>query len=93
MTLTRAVDQATILQGCRTELKDLLGRRLSECGWRDQVKLLCRNMIKEHDGNVNVDQIVQAITPQARALVPDAVKKELLMEITARLSSQEDDDL
>lgn len=63
--------------------------RLTECGWSDQVKLLCRNAVKEEGGNVNVDRIVQQVTPKARSMVPDTVKKELLQKIKTILSSQD----
>jgi len=49
--------------------KELLRLRLTECGWRDQVKLLCRDAIKQH-GNVEemtVDQLNAEITPKARS--------------------------
>ncbi|XP_065348262.1 transcription and mRNA export factor ENY2-like [Cloeon dipterum] len=62
--------------------KELLRLRLTECGWRDQVKLLCRDAIKQ--GNVEemtVDQLNNEVTPKARQLVPDAVKIELLTKI------------
>jgi hypothetical protein len=48
--------------------KDLLRSRLVECGWRDQVKLLCREALKQ--GNVeesSIDQLVTDVTPKARS--------------------------
>lgn len=71
-------------------LKDLLRQRLTECGWSDQVRLMCRDVVKEEAGNINVDKIVQHVTPKARSLVPDAVKKELLQKIKAILAKQMD---
>lgn len=47
-------------------LKDLLRLRLTECGWNDEVRLLCREIVKEEGGNINVDKIVQTVTPKAR---------------------------
>lgn len=76
---------------CR--LKDLLRLRLTECGWNDEVRLLCRDVIKEDGGNVNVEKIVKQVTPRARSLVPDTVKKELLQKIKTILSNQEGVDL
>lgn len=72
---------------CR--LKDLLRLRLTECGWNDEVRMLCRDVIKEEGGNVNVERIVKQITPRARSLVPDTVKKELLQKIKTILSNPE----
>lgn len=73
-------------------LKDLLRQRLTECGWKDQVRLLCRDVVKDEGGNVNVDQIIHQVTPKARSLVPDAVKKELLNKIRVILSNKEADE-
>ncbi|CAD7089203.1 unnamed protein product [Hermetia illucens] len=89
MTLTKSVDQVTILKGDRSKLKDLLRSRLIECGWRDEVRLLCHNTIKEKGFNLTVEQIVQDVTPKARARVPDSLKKELLMKIKSSLAAQE----
>lgn len=76
-----------------SRIKDLLCNRLAECGWRDEVRLMCRNIIKEKGNNVKVEQLVSEVTPKARAIVPDAVKKELLMKIKAILAAQEGIDL
>uniref|UniRef100_U5EXI7 Enhancer of yellow 2 transcription factor n=1 Tax=Corethrella appendiculata TaxID=1370023 RepID=U5EXI7_9DIPT len=92
MTFTKSVDQITILYGDRSKLKDLLRLRLTECGWSDQVRLLCRETIKEQ-GTLNCEQIVQNVTPKARSLVPDTVKKELLQKIKTILIKQEGIDL
>lgn len=72
----------------RFRLKDLLRLRLTECGWNDEVRLLCRDVIKEDAGNVNVEKIVKQVTPKARSLVPDTVKRELLQKIKTILSTQ-----
>jgi enhancer of yellow 2 transcription factor len=67
----------------------LLRLRLNECGWSDEVRLLCREIVKEEKGNINVDLVVDRVTPKARQIVPDAVKKELLQKIKRILSQQE----
>ncbi|GAB0086827.1 Enhancer of yellow 2 transcription factor [Sergentomyia squamirostris] len=90
MTLTRSSDQVTILTGDRARLKDLLRARLMECGWTDQLRLTCREIVKAEDGKVNVDQLVQQVTPKARTMIPAEVKKELLMKIKTLLMQQED---
>lgn len=57
--------------------------RLVESGWRDQVKLACRKLLTDNN-NANVptvDELIGLVTPKARSLVPDAVKRELLHEI------------
>ncbi|XP_050362406.1 enhancer of yellow 2 transcription factor-like isoform X1 [Nymphalis io] len=71
--------------------KELLRRRLIECGWRDQVRMLCRDVVKENEGsNVTFDMLLTRVTPQARALVPDSVKKELLLKLKTHLLTQKD---
>lgn len=67
----------------------MLHVRLNECGWCDKVRLLCREVVSEESGNISVDSIVQTVTPQARQMVPDAVKKELLQKIKGLLASRE----
>lgn len=62
--------------------------RLIECGWRDEMKALCRAFArKKGKSNVTVDDLVQVITPKGRALVPDSVKAELLQRIRTFLAS------
>ncbi|CAH0558214.1 unnamed protein product [Brassicogethes aeneus] len=63
---------------------ELVQTRLVECGWRDQVRLACRKAIVENGNDQHVptvDELISTVTPKARALVPDAVKKELLHEL------------
>lgn len=71
--------------------RELLRRRLIECGWRDQVRMLCREAVKENESaNVTFDMLVTKVTPRARALIPDTVKKELLQKIKTYLLTQKD---
>ncbi|XP_075992326.1 enhancer of yellow 2 transcription factor-like [Anticarsia gemmatalis] len=83
--------QRLILSGDRERFKELLRRRLIECGWRDEVRLLCREVVKENESNnVTFDSLVAKVTPRARAIVPDPVKKELLQKIKTHLLTQKD---
>ncbi|XP_010575287.1 PREDICTED: transcription and mRNA export factor ENY2 isoform X1 [Haliaeetus leucocephalus] len=68
-------------------LKELLRAKLIECGWKDQLKAHCKDVIKEKGlEHVTVDDLVAEITPKGRALVPDSVKKELLQRIRTFLA-------
>uniref|UniRef100_A0A6I8N0J4 Transcription and mRNA export factor ENY2 n=1 Tax=Ornithorhynchus anatinus TaxID=9258 RepID=A0A6I8N0J4_ORNAN len=68
-------------------LKELLRAKLIECGWKDQLKAHCKDVIKEKGlEHVTVDDLVTEITPKGRALVPDSVKKELLQRIRTFLA-------
>uniref|UniRef100_A0A8C4URU1 Transcription and mRNA export factor ENY2 n=1 Tax=Falco tinnunculus TaxID=100819 RepID=A0A8C4URU1_FALTI len=70
-----------------TRLKELLRAKLIECGWKDQLKAHCKDVIKEKGlEHVTVDDLVAEITPKGRALVPDSVKKELLQRIRTFLA-------
>lgn len=60
---------------------ELVQTRLIESGWRDQVRLSCRKAITESDKVPSVDELIATVTPKARSMVPDAVKKELLHEL------------
>ncbi|XP_072936648.1 enhancer of yellow 2 transcription factor-like [Epargyreus clarus] len=83
--------QRLVLSGDRERFKELLRRRLIECGWKDQVRMLCRDMVKESEmGSITFDVLVTRVTPKARALVPDTVKKELLQKIKTHLLTQKE---
>ncbi|XP_023019503.1 enhancer of yellow 2 transcription factor [Leptinotarsa decemlineata] len=62
---------------------ELVQTRLIESGWRDQVRLACRKAIMENGEKhiPTVDELIAQVTPKARSLVPDAVKRELLHEL------------
>ncbi|KAI0530748.1 hypothetical protein KFK09_000296 [Dendrobium nobile] len=79
---------ALIESGEKEKLMDLLRERLIECGWRDEMKTLCRSYArKKGRNNVTVDDLIHVITPKGRASVPDSVKAELLQRIRAFLTS------
>lgn len=51
-------------------MRELLRARLTECGWKDQMMLLCRKVVAESDINtLTVDDILDKITPQGRGNV------------------------
>jgi enhancer of yellow 2 transcription factor len=56
------------------------------------VRLLCREVIKDQDAP-SCDVLIQKVTPKARTLIPDTVKKELLQKIKTILIQQEGIDL
>lgn len=61
------------------ELLKMLRSRLIECGWRDKIANMTRDII-EKDGiqNVKLEQILNEVRPKARMIVPDDVKTEML---------------
>ncbi|XP_043655915.1 enhancer of yellow 2b transcription factor isoform X2 [Drosophila teissieri] len=49
---------------------------------------MIRHTIEERGvANLNRDQLAAEIVPHARALVPDVIKKEMLMRVRAALES------
>lgn len=91
MIVDNSVPQQRLVLTGNHEFKELLLRRLTECGWRDQVRLLVRDFIMRNDcSKVTLNMLIANITPVARALVPETVKKEMLREIKARLRTQTD---
>ncbi|XP_017268598.1 transcription and mRNA export factor ENY2 [Kryptolebias marmoratus] len=81
------INQKLTETGERERLKELLRAKLTECGWMDQMKAHCKEVIKEKGlEHVTVEDLVVEITAKGRVLVPDSVKKELLLRIRAFLS-------
>ncbi|CAN0330543.1 unnamed protein product [Lampetra planeri] len=82
-----AINQKLIETGERERLKELLKTRLMECGWKDQLRAHCKDVIRDKGlEHVTVEDLISEITPKGRALVPDNVKKELLQRIRAFLA-------
>ncbi|XP_049854690.1 transcription and mRNA export factor ENY2-like [Schistocerca gregaria] len=79
--------QKFIMSGEKERFKELLRTRLIESGWRDQILMHCRQIVKERGvQNITAEQLISEVTPKGRALVPDAVKKELLQKIKNHFS-------
>lgn len=73
----------------REELTEILRSRLIECGWRDQVANMCRNLIHKHGvKHIRLEQIVSEVKPMARQTIPEHVKSELLDMIKKLDTSQ-----
>ena len=76
--------------GEKERLKDHLRMRLKECGWEDQLKLHAKEVIRERGlEQLKLDELTKEITPKGRALVPDSVKRELLVKIKDFLLQQQ----
>lgn len=68
-----------LLTDKRDELRETLRSRLIECGWRDQVANMCRNLIQKHGvEQVKFEQIIDEVGPKAKLAVPEHVKNEIL---------------
>lgn len=64
--------------------------RLVECGWRDSVKMICRTYLNDPTTRHTFDELIQYVTPEARKMVPAAIKQELLATLQDGLKSLND---
>jgi len=84
----RTIEQRLQETGEKDRLKELLRTKLVECGWRDELKAYCKEVIKKKGlEKLKVSDLVSEITPRGRATVPDAIKAELLQRIRKFLAS------
>ena len=83
------IEQRLVETGEKERLKEHLRTRLTESGWREELKLHAREVVRTRGlNNIKHEDLVKEITPKGRALVPDVVKKELLIKIQAFLAQQ-----
>ena len=53
--------------GEKDKLKEMLREKLSECGWRDELKEHCKKVIREKGlEKVTIEELVAEITPKGR---------------------------
>lgn len=70
--------------GEKERLQELLRRQLVVCGWREEMRRQCKEVIRTKGiDQVTVEDLVEAITHRGRALVPNDVKTDLLDAIKA----------
>jgi enhancer of yellow 2 transcription factor len=63
-------------------LKELLKKKLSECGWKEEIKKYTKNIIKSKGiSSITLNDLIQEITPKAREKVPSDIKAEVLGKI------------
>ena len=66
--------------------------KLEESGWRDQVKMTCKEVVKERGlDKITVEDLVQEVAPKGSQMVPDEIRKELLRDIKKFLEEQAED--
>ena len=82
------VNVCMVETGEKDKLKEMLRDRLQQCGWRDELKEFCKEVIRRKGlEKVTVEELVAEITPQGRATVPEDVKAELLKRIRTFLQA------
>ncbi|KAL7667671.1 hypothetical protein ACOME3_010505 [Neoechinorhynchus agilis] len=77
--------------GERERLQHLLQQRLIDCGWRDQVKTTCKDIVQSRGlENTTMDELINEVSIECRSLLPDSVKKELIDNIKTFIELQTD---
>jgi len=65
--------------GEKARLEEYLWQKLIECGWKDELKKHCMELIWNKGlEKINLDDLVEELLPKGRALVPTSVKEDLL---------------
>ena len=77
--------------GEKARLEEYLRQKLIECGWKDELKKHCMELIRNKGlEKINLDDLVEELLPKGRALVPTSVKEELLGRIKGYLDTDVD---
>ena len=77
-----------VSSGEHERLAALLRDKLVQCGWRDDLKLRCLDVVRQRGReNVTLEDLARAIGPAGRASVPDSVKAELLTAVKQFIQS------
>ncbi|KAE9035704.1 hypothetical protein PR003_g8608 [Phytophthora rubi] len=86
------IGERLVQSGEKERLKELLRLKLVECGWRDEMKLHCKEVIRNKGiDQVTVEDLIEEITPKGRASVPEDVKSDLLEKIKAFIEKEAGD--
>ncbi|KAI9101045.1 enhancer of yellow 2 transcription factor-like protein B-like protein [Phlyctochytrium arcticum] len=89
-TVQSVLDQKLIRSGEKDRLKEYLRQRLAECGWRDQMRAYAKQMMATRPiEQIDVDDLVQELTPKGRGMVPESVKADLLLRIQKTLQDHD----
>lgn len=68
--------------GEEQRLEEYLRHKLIECGWKDEQKSHCKDMIRKKGlEKVSVEELVEDLTVKGRNTVPMKVKEDLLARI------------
>ncbi|VEL09910.1 unnamed protein product [Protopolystoma xenopodis] len=87
------INDLLVQSGERNRLKDYIESRLIENGWTEKVKSACKDYIRGKGvDNITVEEVVNAIAPSARQVVPIEIKQEVL-EMLRKFLIQNDIDM
>ena len=78
-----------IRTGERDKLVHTLRTKLVECGWTNKVTAYCHQMIYDVGvDNVTMNMLVEQVTPTARELVPNEIKRDMLFTLQTLIESK-----
>ncbi|KAJ1977752.1 Transcription and mRNA export factor eny2 [Dimargaris cristalligena] len=76
------LEQRLTESGEKEHLQEILRASLIECGWKDQIKARCRDIIGTRGvANVTVEELMREISPMAHSSIPDEVKVKILTQL------------
>ncbi|ETO11918.1 hypothetical protein RFI_25459 [Reticulomyxa filosa] len=83
------IHEKLIESGEKERLKELLREHLITCGWRDELKHKCNDIILNKGiDKTSIQELVEEVTPYARSAVPDNIKTELLQHLKHFIDAQ-----
>eukprot|EP01017_Pseudomicrothorax_dubius_P021945 TRINITY_DN2361_c0_g1_i1.p1 TRINITY_DN2361_c0_g1~~TRINITY_DN2361_c0_g1_i1.p1 ORF type:complete len:101 (+),score=22.18 TRINITY_DN2361_c0_g1_i1:129-431(+) len=75
--------------GEESRLEEYLRKKLVECGWKDDLKRHCKELIRKKGlEKVTVDELVDELVIKGRATVPTTIKEDLLARIKLYFDSE-----
>merc|ERR1719197_1054107 len=77
--------------GEKERLEEYLRQKLIECGWKDELKKHCIEIIRTKGlDKINLEDLVEELLPKGRSLVPTKIKEDLLSRIKGHLEQDEE---
>ena len=77
--------------GEKEKLEEYLRQKLIECGWKDQLKKHCIEIIRTKGlDKINLEDLVEELLPKGRSLVPTQIKEDLLSRIKTYLEQDDE---
>ena len=68
--------------GEEARMETYLRQKLIECGWRDELKKLCKEIIRSKGlERVTIEELVEELSVKARNSVPVQLKEDMLSKI------------
>ncbi|KAI8817851.1 transcription factor e(y)2-domain-containing protein [Fimicolochytrium jonesii] len=77
------IERTLARSGAKDMLTEYFRQRLIDCGWRDQLRAYAAEIVRKKplDDPLDIDEIIQEVTPKGRSLVPATVKADLMLRI------------